>query len=399
MEPERFALVRLRRPARRSSRGQLARSTTLVAAFGCGAALSSAVAAQTVVVPAFAYTHPDQLRSHWFVAATPRLLPSRTQYGYAASDFKIAKGMLQSVGFRPPQAVKLYFYYIGGWYNPQLTLGFDVSLSHGAALPSAFSRTFAANHGQDVTVVFSGQVTWPRWDLKDDETKFVARIPFQRPFPFDAAKGQSVVLDVRTRSSSATGYPNEWHVDAAEPDYGGILAKPNVWSLYSCHPPPFLRWTQMSLYPGGSWINGWAGLTSSANRPAIASIGFTGSGGKWGSLTLPFVVPGTSGRCLWGAASELFWPFSFDQNGDGAIPPLPIPNVQAVVGVRFFDQCAVLAPSANPLGLLTLPSDGWGIATTRVPLAATLVIVNDTGQTEGGLFAVPMAARVEFTYQ
>jgi hypothetical protein len=138
-------------------------------------------------------------------------------------------------------------------------------------------------------------------------------------------------------------------------------------------------------------------LTSSANRQAIASIGFTGSGGKWGSLTLPFVVPGTG--CYWGASPKLFGPFSLDQNGEGAIPPLPIPNVQAVVGLRFFDQCAVLAPSANPLGILTLPSYGWGIGTKRVPQAATLFLPNDTGQTQGGLLADPQAARVEFTYQ
>jgi hypothetical protein len=81
------------------------------------------------------------------------------------------------------------------------------------------------------------------------------------------------------------------------------------------------------------------------------------------------------------------------------IPPLPIPNVQGLVGLRFFDQCAVLVPNANALGLLTLPSNAWGIATNRLPEGQTVYRGNDTGQTEGDIFGQYIVARAEFTYR
>jgi hypothetical protein len=201
-------------------------------------------AQKAVVVPAFKYTHPDQIvDAYSHVAYRPWTLPARTQYGYATSEFNPSKSTLLSVGFRPPQYVKLLFGLDSQWFNPQLTLGLSVSLSHGPTLPSGFVRTFAANHGSDLTTVFSGQVTWPRWDIKDDETKFVARIPFQKPFPFDASKGRSLVLDVRTSSSTGTGYPDEWIYEAVGTPDGGILAKPNVPFWLSCHPGMVMRIT------------------------------------------------------------------------------------------------------------------------------------------------------------
>jgi hypothetical protein len=97
-------------------------------------------------------------------------IQDRTQSGYATADFKLSKAVLMSVGFRPPQYVKSFYSYLGpgAWHNPQVTHGFDVSMSHGPSLPRAFSRTFAANHGTDLTTVFSGSVTWPYWDTKED---------------------------------------------------------------------------------------------------------------------------------------------------------------------------------------------------------------------------------------
>jgi hypothetical protein len=97
-------------------------------------------------------------------------------------------------------------------------------------------------------------------------------------------------------------------------------------------------------------------------------------------------------------ASEVFWPFNLDQNGGGMIPPLPIPNTQSVVGLRFFDQSAVFVPGFNALGLVSLPSYGWGIGTGLTPAAATVSLIHETGQPDGGLYPGG-AGRVAFSYQ
>jgi len=85
----------------------------MVVVLGCGRARSQIdrdLQTRTVVVPALAFSFPEQVRANgWFISSPTRLLPCRTQCGYATGDFKLSKAALLSVGFRPPQYVNSLF--------------------------------------------------------------------------------------------------------------------------------------------------------------------------------------------------------------------------------------------------------------------------------------------------
>jgi hypothetical protein len=84
----------------------------------------------------------------------------------------------------------------GGAFGPTTINGITITLSSTSAAPDGLSNTFMSNVGADETTVFSGNLTLSSPASLADPKPFDIVIPLQTPFPFNAASGLNLLLDV-----------------------------------------------------------------------------------------------------------------------------------------------------------------------------------------------------------
>ncbi|MFQ5507033.1 MAG: hypothetical protein ACE5F1_19860, partial [Planctomycetota bacterium] len=131
------------------------------------------------------------------------------------------------------------------------------------------------------------------------------------------------------------------------------------------------------VFIGGAFDRRWYNIPRSAR--CVASIGFKGVGSKWGTVTLPIdMTPLGAPGCFWAVASEIFLPFTTDYLGTGKVPIVPIPNIPALAGKKFYEQSGCAIPNLNALGLVTFFSTEFVIGSGSTPLAATLRSFRDS---------------------
>ncbi len=93
-------------------------------------------------------------------------------------------------------------------------------------------------------------------------------------------------------------------------------------------------------------------VTVTNARPSTAALLAMGaSNSRWGAISLPFdLTPLGAPGCSVLVSFDLLLPVATSTAGAATVR-LTIPNNQALLGFRFFDQWTVLDPSANPLGM------------------------------------------------
>ncbi|MFQ5507370.1 MAG: hypothetical protein ACE5F1_21610, partial [Planctomycetota bacterium] len=131
------------------------------------------------------------------------------------------------------------------------------------------------------------------------------------------------------------------------------------------------------IFIGGAFDYQWYNIPRSAQ--CVASIGFKGVGSKWGTMALPIdMTPLGAPGCFWAVASEVFLPFTTDSSGTGKVPIVPIPNIPALAGRKFYEQSGCAVPTLNALGLVTFFSVEFVIGSGSTPLAGTLLGQRDS---------------------
>jgi hypothetical protein len=111
----------------------------------------------------------------------------RYQQVYLGSE--IGSGTITEIRFRQDAPAVVLF-------GPNTINGVTITLSSTTAAPDGLSATFAKNIGADVTTVFSGNLTLSSAASAAVPRPFDIVIPLQTPFPFNAASGLNLVLDV-----------------------------------------------------------------------------------------------------------------------------------------------------------------------------------------------------------
>lgn len=322
----------------------------------------------------------------WLVPR-PRDAPTHQQYAYDVQDFGIASGELVAVAFRH-NANRLSRY-------PATVCKMSVSLWHAPFPANGLQQRFAANVGPDRTLVFAGKVAFPARNWTDPPT-FDARIAFQRPFSFDRSKGKSLVMDIRSQSSTLLPH-EDWICAAAKRDYGFPWVQHTYPSRLCWNSPTggYKKTILLQFYPGGKVQGRWEELPS--NAFCFESFGPLGHGGIWLGQKLP--IPLIRGVCYWGAASVVFFPFTTDSRGTGYPQILHIPSDRRVVGTRFYEQSGCIMPGYNSLGFVTLFSLEYIIGTAHVPKASFhgAVLDNPPSAWSLGVFRnIAVLARFEY---
>lgn len=110
------------------------------------------------------------------------------------------------------------------------------------------------------------------------------------------------------------------------------------------------RMTSMLLPSVGNTKFEMLARRAPANTAAIAIIGDSST--KWGSVNLPLDLSGIGAKgCSLLTSVLAIGGTSTNQYGQGGLP-VPIPNLKALHGVKFYAQWIVVDPSANPLKLI-----------------------------------------------
>lgn len=119
--------------------------------------------------------------------------PVKVQNLYSAQLFPAGAVYLRSIGFRPENTSA---------NGESAAVDLTIRLSNSPKEPGELSNNYAANHGTNVQVVFSGTRTFEGGVIADE---FSAWFPFDTPFFFDPAAG-NLLVEVVTRSSTGIGY-------------------------------------------------------------------------------------------------------------------------------------------------------------------------------------------------
>ncbi len=156
----------------------------------------AARADRVVVVPNAQTTAEGNFDNSFpFNCGTLSLSSQRYQQVYLGSE--LGSGTITRIAFRPDSAVTSAF-------GPTTIPGVTITLSSTMAAPDTLSATFAANVGADVTTVFSGNLVLSSADVGGPPRNFDIVIPLATPFPFAAASGKNLLLDVTIPTCATT---------------------------------------------------------------------------------------------------------------------------------------------------------------------------------------------------
>ena len=111
----------------------------------------------------------------------------RVQFFYPAADFMTLPSShrtITSLAFRPDES--------NAFADP---VSGPLSIRLSTTDANELSETFAANIGDDETVVFDRIITWQTEDFGPGPRDFDYIIPFDTPFSYDPTQGRNLVLD------------------------------------------------------------------------------------------------------------------------------------------------------------------------------------------------------------
>ncbi|MCA8954995.1 MAG: hypothetical protein KDC87_02920 [Planctomycetes bacterium] len=283
----------------------------------------------------------------------------------------------------------------GNWYTPTPAFSViaDVSCSTAAVPSTAMSTSFANNHGLDKTLVADKKLfNFPATEAYYAPASFDYALPFSQPFTYSGGAGKGLCWELAVRSRSFSG---TLPLDAAYGNSNG----PGPWSFPGGGTCKASGQTYpVELYTNGSTTD-WSAQTLNfvvtahylpPNANAMLAIG--GSRDQWGSLKLPFVLPGTttspSGACSINTDWSVTVPMTTDASGQltGRWNNLPI-----ALGATGYSQVVAVDNQANNWGLVM----SWGSQLQTVPLFGAprfgVVTANDTSG-NGVVLNAPLAS-------
>jgi hypothetical protein len=197
--------------------------------------------------------------------------------------------------------------------------------------------------------------------LPTDPTVFFINIPFTTPFPW-APAARNMLIQVTNRGNSNGNAIFTYPLDAGS----GVTST----RLYAS-PETALTGTATRNY-GHVMLFGRAGggnavpvlattgrpvistsltIDLSMARPGVAVLLTGSSNTSWGAIPLPLDLTslGAPGCSLLASGNLLIGATAVSAGGTGGVT-LGIPNDAALVGLNFYNQYAVVDPSANVLG-------------------------------------------------
>ncbi|GAB4138930.1 MAG: hypothetical protein Fur0037_04880 [Planctomycetota bacterium] len=274
----------------------------------------------------------------------------------------IANHTLTALAFRRDASQNAY---AGGIAN------LTVKLSHAARSWDRASAAFAANHGPDLTTVFSGPISIPAsppasgpnvpWTPAN-----TLAIPFQTPFLY---LGGTLAVEVSGAPDPAHQVPS-WPADAVWEPTGGTAQ--SVGSGCGAFGGPNGEWsfvTATNFVPGGT-----AGFMA-IGSPYDLGCWILAANAQAGAVDLsPFGAPGCYGNVqgMLGSALLFFSPPILPQrpaDGGIAIVELQLPATSTFLGASLASQWLRLGAG----GLTSSNAHQWTIALSMPALPVTLV--------------------------
>jgi hypothetical protein len=290
---------------------------------------------------------------------------------------------------------------------PAATATLSIDLTVGPNTVAGRSTTFTQNHGAVVTTVFNGNVNLPPAPQGTGPAPFTIVMPFTQNFAYVASLGSTLVADMTITSYTPISANSSWFIDAVGTDAG--LRTNNGAFSGTCkfsngvgnnaigHTNPVLGGTWRLNYQSGNVTRIPSGLV------ALGLLGFTGAGGTWNGIPLPFTLPNTPpppNACTLNTSIALILPLT-ESSGLYNWPGVPVPNDASLADASFFDQGLFVDPQANALGIVTSWSSKWTIKTGNLPLGAKLYqYINNGNPTPSPTtgFSTATANIAQFTY-
>ena len=235
--------------------------------------------------------------------------------------------------------------------SPAVRLTYDMWMSTAATTAATVDQTFDLNHGRDrVQVANRAVVQFPARSGQALPNAFEYRFPTQQPFAFGG--GGPLCWDLRLDPASGDGWSSDATFAHGVP--GQVLDLASFSFGRGC-----LR--DASGFPMQHVVG------STTSSPLLAEfrvagaqpfaptfVAFGSSRDRWGLLTLPFEIPGStaapSGTCQVLNAWSIVVPLLVDGHGTGELA-LVLRGLRP--GQGTFTQGVSLSPNANALGIIT----------------------------------------------
>jgi len=308
-------------------------------------------------------------------------MPVHLQNGYAMTDMKVGVQKVVSLSYRR-----------NNYYANDMNLSWTnlaVYMSHGLAVPSAYSTTFSKNRGVGRKQVFGtngnpSSLNWPAAAYVKNGQKvvpFSLKIPLANPYYVVKVLGKSLCIEYSIQNRVVAWKKGPFGMafynlilDAAGPAVGKIVDNGpySIWCTLST------KWFQMGMLynvaalttDGGPLGLVYAGIPR--NAFGVATLSAYGVKTRPNPYALPiFLKSAGAPHCSWNVGFDGTWTMlKADTKGRMAWPKLTIPKGLPLM--TFYDQCMVLDPKANKLGLVPTTSRGFQIVKAHVPQCVTL---------------------------
>ena len=264
------------------------------------------------------------------------------RYQQVHSDLPLTVGIVQGLAWRRN----------GTSTYPYKALSFDVKLEMAtyASPPAGLSKDFDKNMGKDKTAVVFGsvgpqnflKVNWPGTTHSTVPAPFAYKLPFKVPFIY---KKKPLIWEVKIMNRPQSGGgPFDFVYDTA---LGRVKWAYNPYSVFhtgygrGCR-PAHQAWPALASLTGyksgATWTLNFSGSQLTRNSQALLMLGYRKD--KWGSLTLPFTLPGTQCDVLL-APILFFGPAQTSQSG-GVTVKLKLADQPYFKGVTLYCQWMAL---------------------------------------------------------
>lgn len=186
-----------------------------------GALLAMTASGQTVVLPN-KFANARENTDNWYVfsatAHQPNIAPYHGQWIYDAASIPVPMIMIGSMSLRRMSSS-----------GNTLYLGdadIDISIGTTTVTSATAATTFASNIGTALVNIFpKAKVNLPQstYVAAPNLPPWVVTIPFQTPFPYVAASGLSLLLDIKSGNYAAPGggsVGDNWFIDCGKAEEG-----------------------------------------------------------------------------------------------------------------------------------------------------------------------------------
>lgn len=324
---------------------------------GFGKACASSVAASDVaaVVPPSAGRVMQASQSRYIASG----LPLRLQVLVDASLLP-AKIEVDGIAFRQDDSAPL---------SPLRGVTFqgEVVAGYGANPLSAISGTFARNVTRGSLVMADRKILMPDFVVANrTPSRFDVRMPFDRPFTFDAQSGSPLVIELRSKGASVrtTYLTDAVDLRNSESSRLATVYAPSMTattgSIFRRYAPVLALTTKSSVARRSPqlWGTGVPDVGAqfrleysdfTPNSIAVFSLGFSAT--NWGAFALPFdMSPFGAAGCSISSSVDFSTALVVGANGHGTIP-LALPANRDLIGVVFYVQMACFDALANRFGV------------------------------------------------